>query len=203
MSLKPGRLHLYGATAAQDDLGALLPELLKPSSVPGILNLDLEGVESVTSSYLRATLHWAFLCGQADSRNSQDSSPDPFSIRPLPVYPVISNCNGDALADVDDFFRSRTIPLLMVTEWSNTGIQSATLLGTLDSNLKETLVKLCDGPATAQELSSKSSEKITSNAWSNRLADLYSLRLVTRERSGKYWIYSSLANLINLWALIS
>ena len=105
------------------------------------------------------------------------------------------------IADVDDFFRHRGLPLLLVTKRTTSRIKAARLLGTLDGFLQTTLqLLIAKGEATAMQLAEQSSEKITVNGWSNRLADLYLLRLVIRKRSGKFWIYSPLTESLSSWA---
>lgn len=60
----------------------------------------------------------------------------------------------------------------------------------LHEHLQETLDAIPRrGFATAEDLHAKFSG-ITANAISNRLADLFELKLVKRERFGKFWRYS-------------
>lgn len=202
LRLNPAREHLHGATLAQEHLEKLLPLLSKPSVEPIVFLLDLSNAVSVTASYLRATLHWALLCGQADvQQKTFDGTLSDFSVRPLPLFPVVTGCSNEVIADVDDFFRGRSLPLHHVTKFTECELKSARLLGTLDSVLATTLRQLGEArEATAAQLAEQGGEAITVNGWSNRLADLYLLRLVTRRRSGKFWIYSPLVKSITLWA---
>ena len=200
--LSPEDEHLHGATLAQKHLSDLLPELTKPTAEPTIFLIDLSKAVSVTASYLRATAHWALLCGQAEVQERRNESPlEPWAIRPLPLFPIVKKGNAEVMADVDDFFRTRALPILVASKFSNNGVKEVRLLGELDSVLAHTLQSLVElGEATAKQLADKSKETITVNGWSNRLADLYLLRLVTRRRDGKFWHYSPITKSITLWA---
>jgi hypothetical protein len=193
---------LYGATLAQQHVEPLLPEFSSPGTDSIVFLLDLSGTMSVAASYIRATLHWTFLCGQADAReNRLAGGLEKWAVRALPLFPAVKGGSPEVIADVDDFFRHRGLPLLLVTKRTTSRIKAARLLGTLDGFLQTTLqLLIAKGEATAMQLAEQSSEKITVNGWSNRLADLYLLRLVIRKRSGKFWIYSPLTESLSSWA---
>jgi hypothetical protein len=201
LELKPGRQHLHGATLAQEHLSRLAPDLSNLDGEPAVFMLNLSGVTSVTTSYLRATVHWAFLCGQADVQGiAKTSHVDPWTVRPLPLFPVVFGGSAEVIDDVHDFFQVRSLPILHITKRTKSTLKAGQLLGSLDRFLASTLFglgKLREG--TAANLAEKSNESITVNAWSNRLADLYLLRLVTRHRSGKFWRYSPTAEEITVW----
>lgn len=201
IELIPDRQHLYGATAAQEHLSRVLPALSSLSSDSAVFMLHLSDVTSVTGSYLRATLQWAFLCGQADVQGTAKASHiDPWAIRPLPLFPAVVGGSADVIDEVHDFFRARNLPIMHITKRTKATLKVAQVLGRLDTFLASTLLNLTKlGEATAAELAEDSKESITVNAWSNRLADLYLLRLVMRSRSGKFWRYSPLAEEITLW----
>lgn len=198
--LAPRGAHLHGATLAQEHLGKLLPELYALTE-PAAFILNLENAKSVTGSYLRATVHWALLCGQAEAGTNGHSTADQWAVRPLPLFPAVTGGSPEVVDDVDDFFRARSLPLLQIITRDEARLQQARLLGLLDRFLAATLFSLAEmGEATAAELAERSKEAITVNAWSNRLADLYVRRLVTRRRVGKFWRYSPLAEEIKPWA---
>lgn len=202
LQIKPGRQHLFGASSAQADMEAVLRQLQEGSGGGVVLALDLSKAESVTGSYLRGTVLWGLLCGQADAKQTPATGlADPWALRPLPIFPVLAGCSMQIAEEVHDFFAQRNLPVLLVTEGSPAEIEKAAILGKLDGFLLSTLQALCQlRQGTAAQLAEKSDERITVNGWSNRLADLFSLRLVTRQRSGKYWIYSPLAKKYTLWA---
>jgi hypothetical protein len=201
IELKPGRQHLHGATLAQEHLSRLLPSIANLNGESAVFLLNLSDATSVTGSYLRATVYWAFLCGQADVQGIPKASHvDPWSVRPMPLFPVVFGGSAEVIDDVHDFFRVRNLPILHITKRTKSALKVGQLLGSLDAFLTSTLfslAKLREG--TAAELAEKSSESITVNAWSNRLADLFLLRLVKRNRSGKFWRYSPTVQEITLW----
>lgn len=201
IEIAPSRAHLHGATLAQEHLAKVLPELSSLTQ-PAMFILNLENAKSVTGSYLRATVHWAFLCGRTEAgTNGHSPSVDQWAVRPLPLFPAVIAGSPEVIDDVDDFFRARGLPLLRVTKRTESRLMEAQLLGTLDRSLASTLFSLAAlGEATAAELAQKRNETITVNAWSNRLADLYVQRLVTRRRTGKFWRYSPVAEEIKPWA---
>jgi hypothetical protein len=201
IELDPDPPHLHGATLAQRHLSDVLPALRALNGEPAIFLLDLSKATSVTGSYLRGTVYWALLCGQAEAAESTaPASADKWAVRPLPLFPAVVGGSTEVIDDVNDFFQARNLAILQVTERSKSAFKSARLLGALDRHLASTLSSLAQlGEATAGDLAAKSSESITVNAWSNRLGDLYSLRLVTRRRDGKFWQYSPLALEIQTW----
>lgn len=202
LELKASRQHLFGASSAQADMTLIMRELQDRSPTSVVLVVDMSGVESISGSYLRATVLWALLCGQAEAKQTPVASlADPWAVRPLPLFPVLTQCSPAIAEEVHDFFAQRALPVALVTEGSPPEIEKAAILGRLDGFLFSTLRSLCAlGEATAAQLSETSEERITVNGWSNRLADLFALRLVTRQRNGKYWIYSPLAKKFTSWA---
>jgi hypothetical protein len=201
IEIVPDRSHLYGATLAQEHLSRVLPALNSLNRESTIFMLNLSDVTSITGSYLRATVQWAFLCGQAEVQGTAKSSHlDPWAIRPLPLFPAVIGGSPEVIDEVHDFFRARSLPLFHITKRTKSSLKTARLLGNLDTFLASTLLSLAKlREASAADLAENSDENITVNAWSNRLADLYLLRLVTRSRSGKFWRYSPLAEEITLW----
>ena len=175
------------------------------------LILDLEEVAAINASFLKATVFWAFQCGQAEARKEHAASTERWSIRPLRLFPIVSKCTGEVKEEVDEFFRGRNCPLLQLGEKDN-----ATVLGALDAALdpfvgtgttclaamnagRRSLLSAA-GEATAAHLAAQGQEKISINGWNNRLADLHVLRLATRRREGKFWIYSPAENGVAIWA---
>jgi len=202
VEIAPDRPHLHGATLAQQHLSEVLPALNSLNGDATLFVLDLSSAASVTGSYLRGIVHWALLCGQAEANGGpHPSGTDKWAVRPLPLFPVIFGGSEEVVDDVNDFFRARNLPILQATKRPKSALKSARLLGSLDRYLASTLFSLTKlREATAADIAAKSDESITVNAWSNRLGDLYGLRLVTRRRAGKFWLYSPLAQDIKTWA---
>ena len=200
--IRPSAAHLYGATLAQEHLSLATEDWSASTREDTVLMLDLDPVMSITPSYLKATMLWALQCGQAEVQQRQPTaSSTPGSVRPLKLFPVVTGCSSDVAADVHEFFLGRGLPILHVTTSVVDRLISGQILGALDPLLVrtfETLVRV--GKGTAADLASASGENISLNGWNNRLADLYLLRLVTRRRMGKFWVYAPLVERISPWA---
>jgi len=201
ITINPSEPHLHGATLAQRHIGNIVEQLSGASSHPALVLLDLEKTTSVTASYLRGTVLWAILCGQAETDKSfSPGAGEAWAVRPMPLFASVMNCSSEIASDIHDFFGGRGLPILEILEMSSPEVRSSRLLGQLDPILFRTLQEIAGRPEiTAAELSENSQEKITINGWSNRLFDLYRLRLVTRRREGKFWKYSAISKSINLW----
>lgn len=205
ITIRPKRKLLFGSSAAETDLAPLTNIMSGPSRSETLVNFDFSEAEAVNGSYLRATVFWSIRCGQADVRNEMPvSGGATMPVRPYPLFPVISGCVPDVISEISEFIVPRNLALLIIRSGIAPAIQKASIIGHLDKFLGDTLYLLSEtGGGTAQQLAMSSSEKITVNAWSNRLLDLYLLRLIHRERSGKFWIYKPLAKEHDVWASIS
>jgi hypothetical protein len=194
--LQPRRTLALGATLGQDLMLRVRAELIFAEQEDCALVLDAEKTTAINASFLKATLFWAFRCGQAEARKEHSSSSEPWTVRPLRLFPMILNCSVEVREEVDEFFRGRNCPLLHVDKDGHT-----TVLGLLDPALHRTRDLLCSvGEATAANLAARGQEPISVNGWNNRLADLHLLRLAVRRREGKFWVYSPAENEAMVWA---
>lgn len=200
--IAPTDPHLYGAATAHRHLEVLKPFFTSLHTQPLIVGFDLSKTQSVSGSYLRATLLWCLLCGKAYAEGGAlVSQTDPWSVRPLPLYPVLVGGSREIIEDVDDLLKQRNLACLLMDAEGNFPYAEAVVLGSIEGFLLETLRILSErGPTTAQALKEVSNERITAGGWSNRLAALHSARLVVRAREGKFWIYRTLAENHKLWA---
>jgi len=156
-------------------------------------------VVSITASYLKATLLRLLKARRGERPQAGDaglSTPTGFHL-----FTFVTGCSTDVAVDIHEFFVGRNLPLVHLDHWEKNRLIDGRLMGTLDPVLFRTLegvirLKEC----TASRLVEISSETITVNGWSNRLADLYQFSLVTRRRDSKFWIYSSVIERITLWA---
>lgn len=194
--IRPREAFATGATLGQDLMQEARKNILHAEHEDCALVLDAEKITAISASFLKATVFWAFLCGQAEARREKESRTDAWAVRPLKLFPMIVNCKGDVRDDVDEFFRGRSSPVLHVQKAGK-----IIVLGFLDSPLDRTLGLLrTAGEATAADLASKSQESISVNGWNNRLADLYLSRLVNRRREGKFWLYAPVERAVKTWA---
>jgi len=198
--LTPRPPNAVGATLGQDCMAAAEAGWSSATDKDVALLLDLTGIKAVNASFLKATVYWALQCGEAEVEERQVTSSEPWAVRPLKLYPCITGCSREVADDVDEFFRGRGAPLLHVDQRDDEALIRGRVLGGLEPAIAATLPALVNaGEATAAELAGKSREKITGNGWNNRLAELHRLRLATRRRHGKFWIYSPTAEHVTLW----
>jgi hypothetical protein len=198
--LTPGRRQALGATLGQDCIAKMKPLLDRSAQAEHAFVLDLTGVTDVNGSFLKATVFWALQCGQADVRRTTSDNLTPWAIRPLKLFPAVTGCSGEVVDEIADFFSGRSLPIMHLEKTSSGKRVTQLILGTLDPVLDRTLSALISlGEGTASNLATRSNETISISGWSNRLADLHLLRLATRQRQGKYFIYKSAADAISLW----
>lgn len=200
--IRPNRQFLFGSSAGESDIAPVKDLISAPGRPEVFVGFDFSDAVAVNGSYLRSTLLWMMLCGQADVENETPSnSTQAFAIRPYPLFPLVSGCSEAVKAEIAEFFLPRNLAVLIVPTLDAIENSKALIIGHMEKFLGETLSSLCQlGSATAHQLSQASTEKITINAWSNRLLDLYRLRLVRRQREGKFWIYKPIAKEHEVWA---
>ena len=202
LTIRPSRAHLFGATAAQSDLEALAGMIQNQENRDILVCFDFSEAESISGSYIRATLGWCLLCGGmfAEGRKRVDFG-DPWSIRPLPIYAVVTGGSREVLFDIHDFLQHREMCSLLIGADVSPPFEHGEILGKLDLFLLDTLKGVASlGSASAQDLKERSTEAITVGGWSNRLAALLSHRLVSRKRDGKSWKYSAIGKEFRIWA---
>jgi len=200
--IRPDRTHLHGASPAQADMTGIRTLFTTMGTTSVLISFDFRSAESITGSYLRATILWTLLSGKEFAEGmAAAASSDPWAIRPLPLYPVVIAKSDEVLGEIDDFLKQRNRACLALKSPESIPFAQALLLGKVDGFLIDTLKLLAErGPSVAQSLKEASNERISIGGWSNRLADLYSHRLVMRMRDGKSWIYQTLSKEHTPWA---
>ncbi len=198
--LKPEIAHAYGATLGEEHIASANSRIRIAIQEDTLLLLDLSDVLSITPSYLKATLLWALECGRTEAQQKSSLKKTRLGSEPLKLFPAVSGCSLDVASDIHEFFAGRGLPILHITKRRADRLLAAQVFGSLDPLLFRTLDALVEKrTATAAELAEQSAESISVNGWNNRLADLHLLRLVTRRREGKFWIYAPVAERITLW----
>lgn len=184
-----------GATAGQDDAKALLDQTAFTQESATVVVFDFAAVETVNASYLRATVLWLLRAGMAFVKLEEEGiRAVAGGIPPLNAVPAVANVCDEVMDDLSTLLVSEGFPLLLV-ERAN-GPSAGRCLGSLEPALRKTLTALAKtSSATASMLCDQFPERpaIKPPAWSNRLSELYRLRLVSREREGRQWRYASVA----------
>jgi hypothetical protein len=197
--IRPGIKHVSGATLAEEHMHQVRQSCTDEDDRDRMLLLNFADVLSVTPSYLKATVLSVIPLIRPDAGNAATNDEN-LGERSI-VYPAVTCCNTDVATDINEYFSGRRMPILHITKRRGDRILAAKLFGYLDDVLLKTLLALADkGSATAGDLAQTSNENISINGWNNRLADLYVRRLATRQRKGKFQVYSPVAERITTWA---
>jgi hypothetical protein len=162
---------------------ARLCELLSDTPAGSPVYLDFAGVKLVTGSWVNALFVPLFQWASDES---------------IDLFPVICNAQDEWLDD-----------LALVAEWTHCCFIVAkgalpphhgTLIGQLDPGQRSTLEAVLElGETTGANLERKRpAAGVKATAWNNRLKDLYSKRLLRRERQGREQVYSPVIKEIKL-----
>jgi hypothetical protein len=202
IKVHPDREHLFGASAAQRDMEIHAQLLEGPMVSNTVVMFDFSKADSISGSYIRATLGWCLNCGrmQTEGQNRSDFT-DTWALRPLPVFPVVTGGTREVIWEIHDFLLHRNMACLLVPSLEGIPFGAAEILGDLDEFLLGTLQNVAAVDfATAQSLKEASQEKITPGGWNNRLVALMANRLVYRTKEGKTWNYQALGKEYTKWA---
>ena len=165
-----------------------------------VVAFDLEDIEFATTSFVKSSLLALYQSGRFSTETATMSPADAFGIPTYNVFPMIANANEELEALTDEIFGRRGFPFLSVNLDELGHPTEGRMLGFLDEALLRTMRNWRDSSqaVTAAELRSQfPEEKISQTAWSNRLNDLWRLRLLQRERRGKSWLYNLVIEGIN------
>jgi len=197
----PDCIHGFGASLGQQHVEPLLDLLCSRTfeqtnftPVPSeIVLIDFEGIEAVTASYLKALI-LPILLGDQGAIKSKFARED-IGKPETSIYPAVTGLSEDVREELQDVLELRGLPCLEALKWGEAGIQKARLLGILDPILKTTYTMLqrAQSASATQLHSSYPGEQITITGWNNRLADLHRLRLATRTKQGRQWIYEPIS----------
>jgi hypothetical protein len=145
------------------------------------LVLDLQGVESITASYLKQIV--------AVFEPAAQGQPE--------IYPFVANIgSSDVRFELEAYLSGADRAMQEITLLGE-GFGPASLLGRLESSAADTYRELTErGPATAAELHERHASLASGQStWNNRLVRLFELRLAHRQRVGRHWIYRPAYNL--------
>ncbi len=199
--VRPKRQHLFGASAAQNDMKELSEKFDRLVGSNLVVVFDFSDASSISGSYLRATIGWSLNCGRmhAEGATRSDFS-DPWSLRPIAIYPVVAAKARETVWEIHDFLKHRDMTCLLVNPEEEPPYNEVQILGSLDEFLLLTMHKISVmGSASAQSLKDASNDNITVGGWSNRLTALLAYRMVLREKIRKTWKYETLGKEQKPW----
>ncbi len=198
----PERVDFYGATLGECHIAPLFKLIERGGfeEPPGkIVAISFAGIESATASYIKATLLALSIKAGVEPAGS-DVTGEPS----LHMFPVVCDLNAEVRHEIELVFSARRIFCLEATELTDEVVEHATLLGSPDTHLIETLTALQElGQATSNDLKTHAQSNISTTGWNNRLYDLYRLRLVRRSKRDRQWVYEPVARHINMKEAVS
>lgn len=192
----PTRVSVYGATMAAARMRPL-PEMVAglPADNRGIeVLLDFVNVQSATSSYLQQSVLWLIDAAQRATDN-EGAGHRTEGVLALDVWPFVTNLNDEVRGELRRLLRQEERVCMEAVSVTQEGVTGIRVLGVLDPHLRAALEALVEAKrATAAELHARyptgtQQRPITKNAWSNKLIDLFRLRLVRRTKHDRQWIY--------------
>lgn len=177
--LLPRSARLTGSAVGDEHSRQIceLLEMAEPSDRLAVFNFD--GIESASASYLKRIWNPFFR-----STELGDDTAGGFS-------PVLVNvASTDLIEDLEDYLTGKERAVVIAAEEGAT-LRFDRLVGRLDGAAAETFEELRRlKSVTAQRLFELHPERTTNQtAWNNRLAQLVSLRVASRRREGRFWIY--------------
>ena len=181
-----------GATRAQTLVAPLFDRLRREPRRPVTVFVDFSAVEAANTSFIKAAYLELIWWGQryADSEDAFRVVRDSAN-----VFPVLRGLRDEVREEVITALISEGLAALEAHSVHHETIVRGQTLGRLEDALRATLDALTkEGFSTATSLCERypSKKPVQPTAWNNRLVELHRLRLVTRERSGRQWIYQAL-----------
>ncbi len=183
----PGASEVLAGSIAGKRAAQALLECVEEAIAKGQLDthtgslilLDLSGVETAAASFLREFIDPFF--GGTDKSGKLNEN----------LAPAFTGIGSkDLEAELVEFFKGRSLAVRYSADRKN---GQSGLLGELEKSVAESLEKLDQtGPSSAAELYEKFPESCSGQTtWNNRLVTITRLRLATRIRKGRTWIYST------------
>jgi len=157
-----------------------------------IVILDFSEANYATTSFIKGSVLSLMMSGKVHAESSNSGIVESSHAEAMNVFPVIANANPEIEDITDEIFGRRNLPLISVRQCDGEILADGKMIGYLDDALLRTMRMWSDPePITATQLHTKyPNEGISRTAWSNRLNDLWRLRLLKRSRHGKSWKYT-------------
>jgi|GEM_PF-2897569 len=182
-SLAPAKNILRGSIIGEDHAADLLKRLESGNcAATQIVILDFSEVEAVTASYLKK-----LLSPLLDSTTN--------GLKCGGIYPLVTCLSEDVREDLHSFLTEKGW-LISEIRLEGSRVAFCRLLGSPEPATTHTFNLLREKqPASAYTLHESSEDKnITQTAWNNRLSTLLKLKLATRTKHGREWMYRTTFN---------
>jgi hypothetical protein len=172
----PETQYLWGASPGDDLRQHVLVEVKKEAIPDCVVVFDFEGVEATNASFLKASILPSFQESELEMGKQ--------------IFPLMKNLSQDVEEEIHEIFHSRRLPIQKILTPGNS---SSRILGYIEPYLIQTLRLLAsNGPSSAPKLKEIDDGGIGTTGWNNRLNELHSLRLATRKKEGRSWIYEAI-----------
>jgi len=195
-NLASGHSFLSTATLGQEhysNLIGIVADKIQTDGPGALVGIDLSNLPEATASYIKAVALLPFLAGMKFAMPSLDltgMAPDSAALQPLNVFPVFLNPSADWTSGLDAVFGREGFCCVVADAVENDTVPRARILGHADRAVLQTLQAVRNHTEIrASELHAATDEGITVTAWNNRLADLWTRRLIRRTRAGNSWKY--------------
>ena len=158
---------------------------------PVLVALDFGKVRSATASYLKGT--WLSFA-RAGDQWLRGAAADDNGPTPRDVYPVLTGLNSELREEFAMLGRAEKACPIEAPGIGRRGPSRVVLLSDLEPSVRETINTLVQhGRASAAELHASHGSKLAATAWNNRLTEVCRLRIATRTKEGRQYIYSLIA----------
>lgn len=185
-------VDLAGASVAQAHrrgLDAILEEVAPDE--PVLVAIDFGNVRSATASYLKVMWLSVARAGEQWLRGVSTHADDPLA---RDVYPVLTGLGAELREELGVLGRAEKACPIEAPSLGKRGPSRIVLLGDLEPSVRETVDALGRyGRASATELHVAHGSKLAATAWNNRLTEVCRLRIATRTKEGRQYVYSLIA----------
>lgn len=146
---------------------------------------DFRGINAVTPSYLKKTLADLYRSNVIEQSSTR-------------LFPLYTNLSRSTEEDLHHFLVAYELPGLVVQAKGKT-LTFLNQIGCIEAAANETLSRLSSlGRGSAADvMGTANGSAIALTAWNNRLAELFRLRLATRVKIGRFWIYRPIVEVNN------
>lgn len=185
-------VDLAGAAVAKvhrRGLDAILDDVAPDEAV--LVAIDFGNVRSATASYLKVMWLSVARAGEQWLRGTSAQAGDPPA---RDVYPVLTGLGPELREELGVLGRAEKACPIEAPSVGKRGPSRIVLLGDLEPSVRETVDALArQGRASAAELHAAHGSKLAATAWNNRLAEVCRLRIATRTKVGRQYVYSLIA----------
>jgi hypothetical protein len=157
-----------------------------------MLVLDFSKVTFATASYLKGI--WLAYARAGDRWLGGMTEAEVDGALPRDVYPLMVGLGQEVRHELTVLARAERACVVEARSMAKAGPGRVAILGDLEPAVRATIAALGRrGRASAAELHSAEDGKLAATAWNNRLYELCRLRVASRSKVGRQFVYQLLA----------